>query len=36
VERIVVRVRLLNTSADEASPSWDDIASRWSEPPSSR
>jgi hypothetical protein len=33
VERMVVRVRVLHTSADEASPSWDDIASRWSEPP---
>lgn len=33
VERMVVRIRVLHTSADEASPSWDDIASRWSEPP---
>lgn len=33
VERMVVRVRVLHTSADEATPSWDDIASRWSEPP---
>ena len=33
VERMVVRVRVLHTSADEASPSWDDIASRWSELP---
>ncbi|MBS2016893.1 MAG: hypothetical protein JST00_28665 [Deltaproteobacteria bacterium] len=33
VERMVVRVRVLHTSPDEAQPSWDDIASRWSEPP---
>jgi hypothetical protein len=33
VERMVVRVRVLHTTADEAAPSWDDIASRWSEPP---
>lgn len=33
VEKTIVRVRVLHTSADEASPSWDDIASRWSEPP---
>lgn len=33
VERMVVRVRVLHTSPDEAAPSWDDIASRWSEPP---
>ncbi len=36
VERMVVRVRVLNTSPDEAAPSWDDIASRWSEPPPPR
>lgn len=33
IERMIVRVRVLHTSADEAAPSWDDIASRWSEPP---
>ena len=33
VERMIVRVRVLHTSADEVSPSWDDIASRWSEMP---
>jgi hypothetical protein len=33
VERMVVRIRVLHTTADEAAPSWDDIASRWSEPP---
>jgi hypothetical protein len=33
VERMIVRVRLLSTSADEVAPSWDDIASRWSETP---
>jgi hypothetical protein len=33
VERMIVRIRVLHTSPDDASPSWDDIASRWSEPP---
>ena len=33
VERMIVRIRVLHTSADEAVPSWDEIASRWSEPP---
>ncbi len=33
VERMVVRIRVLHTTSDEAAPSWDDIASRWSEPP---
>jgi hypothetical protein len=33
VERMVVRIRVLHTTADETIPSWDDIASRWSEPP---
>lgn len=33
VERMVVRIRVLHTSADEVSPSWDDIASRWSDVP---
>lgn len=33
VERMIVRVRVLVTSADEALPSWDEISSRWSEPP---
>jgi hypothetical protein len=33
VERMIVRVRVLHTTADEAAPSWDDIASRWSEMP---
>jgi hypothetical protein len=33
IERMIVRVRVLHTSADEASPSWDEIASRWSELP---
>jgi hypothetical protein len=33
VERMIVRIRVLHTSADEASPSWDDIASRWSDVP---
>lgn len=36
VERMVVRIRVLHTSADEAAPTWDDIASRWSELPPSR
>jgi len=33
VERMIVRIRVLHTSADEAIPSWDEIASRWSEVP---
>lgn len=33
VERMIVRIRVLHTSPDEAAPSWDEIASRWSEPP---
>jgi hypothetical protein len=33
VERMVVRVRVLHLAADELAPSWDDIASRWSELP---
>ncbi len=33
VERMIVRIRVLHTSADEVAPSWDEIASRWSEPP---
>lgn len=33
VERMVVRVRVLRTSADEPPPTWDEIASRWSERP---
>lgn len=34
VERMVVRVRVLVTSAEDKPPSWDEIATRWSEPPS--
>jgi hypothetical protein len=30
---MVVRVRVLVTSADETPPTWDEIATRWSEPP---
>jgi hypothetical protein len=33
VERIIVRIRVLHTSPDDAAPTWDEIASRWSEPP---
>lgn len=33
VERMVVRIRVLHTSGDELAPTWDDIASRWSEMP---
>lgn len=33
IERMVVRVRVLHTSADDVVPSWDEIASRWSEVP---
>jgi hypothetical protein len=34
VERMIVRIRVLHTSTDDVLPSWDEIASRWSEPPS--
>ena len=33
VERMIVRIRVLHTAADETLPSWEEIASRWSEPP---
>jgi hypothetical protein len=33
IERMIVRVRVLHTSVDEPAPTWDEIASRWSEPP---
>ena len=33
VERMIVRIRVLHTNADEVQPSWDEIASRWSESP---
>lgn len=33
VERMIVRVRVLHTAADEVMPSWDEIASRWSDIP---
>jgi hypothetical protein len=33
VERMIVRVRVLHIAADEVMPSWDEIASRWSEAP---
>ena len=33
VERMIVRIRVLHTAADEALPTWEEIASRWSEPP---
>jgi hypothetical protein len=33
IERMIVRVRVLHTSADEAPPTWEDIATRASEPP---
>ena len=33
VERMIVRIRVLHTAADETVPSWEEIASRWSEPP---
>lgn len=33
VERMIVRIRVLHTSADEALPTWDEIANRWSELP---
>jgi hypothetical protein len=33
VERMIVRIRVLHTSADEQPPSWEEVASRWTEPP---
>jgi hypothetical protein len=33
VERMIVRIRVLHTSVHEAPPTWEEIASRWSEPP---
>ena len=33
VERMIVRIRVLHTNANDTMPSWDEIASRWSEPP---
>ncbi|MDB4947241.1 MAG: hypothetical protein JWP97_6775 [Labilithrix sp.] len=33
VEKTIMRVRVLHTSADE-SPAWDHLGARWSEPPS--
>lgn len=33
VERMIVRIRVLHTSTDDVQPSWEEIASRWSEPP---
>ena len=33
VERMIVRIRVLHTGADEALPTWEEVASRWSEPP---
>jgi hypothetical protein len=33
VERMIVRIRVLHTAADEALPTWEEIASRWSELP---
>jgi hypothetical protein len=33
VDRMIVRVRVLHTSADDATPSWEEIANRWSDVP---
>jgi hypothetical protein len=33
VERMIVRIRVLHTSAEDQAPTWEEIASRWSEPP---
>ncbi len=33
VERMIVRIRVLHTSPDDVLPSWEEIASRGSEPP---
>jgi hypothetical protein len=34
VERMIVRIRVLHTSSSDTMPTWDQIATRWSEPPS--
>ena len=36
VERVIVRIRVLHVAPDDQSPTWDEIASRWSEPPPRR
>jgi hypothetical protein len=36
VERMIVRIRVLHTAADEVLPTWEEIASRWSELPRAR
>lgn len=36
VERMILRIRVLHTSAEEPVPSWDEIASRWSDLPPAR
>jgi hypothetical protein len=33
VERMIVRIRVLHTSPDDTAPTWDEIASRWSDLP---
>jgi hypothetical protein len=33
VERMVVRIRVLHTSADDTQPTWEEIANRWSDVP---
>jgi hypothetical protein len=33
VDRMIVRIRVLHTSADDAAPSWEEIANRWSDLP---
>jgi hypothetical protein len=33
VDRMIVRVRVLHTNADEAAPTWQEIANRWSDVP---
>jgi hypothetical protein len=36
IERMILRVRVLHTAADDAPPIMEETASRWSEPPPSR
>lgn len=33
VERMILRIRVLHTAADDAVPSWEEIGVRWSDPP---
>lgn len=36
IERMILRIRVLHTGADDAPPSWEAMAGRWSDPPPGR